>query len=498
MLPGAETSSYYEVLGLPASSSEDEIRRAYRRLALKSHPDKEGGDSERFKILSEAYEVLGDAEKRATYDRLGKAGVHGGGTGPSPEELFRQVFGDAMFNGDLAAIFREMSLPRAPRKPPRPPDLSRMPPPMDRAGLAALVASLQRDWSAPGMKPPAEAAEWSAEEVRTFFEHGGNWRPLRPRMDGLEFVGKGARTTPLIRWVHPMAAALPQTSELSMLELVDAGDAAAMKSIVRLLASNGAVAIRLGLDADLWATAQSEAASTVGAMRGAVLPDGRQRGDLFVRLSQCTAHGAAQNSPVLRGLHEALSAIGTELTPHLAADPLNLVLTERSDMFITCVPERAAVAAHYDSACTAPGAPLERKLSLTVYLDDGQQTDSTLDAPATGEELLYDERAACWRSVTPSRDLLLLSLSDRVLHRVAPVAARRISLSTYFLGGYQMPAANNVQAATSQPWTAPPQLQRAEERLAQPMHLPTMAPQPAGRENSSDSEDEEGAMDELG
>ena len=69
-----EYKDYYKILGVPRSADADEIRRAYRKLALKHHPDKNPGDKqaeEHFKDINEAYEVLGDASKRARYDQLG-------------------------------------------------------------------------------------------------------------------------------------------------------------------------------------------------------------------------------------------------------------------------------------------------------------------------------------------------------------------------------------------------------------------------------------------
>ena len=72
---------YYEVLGVGKNASADEIKKAYRRLAIKYHPDKEGGNEEKFKEVNEAYEVLKDADKRQRYDQFGHAGVGGNGTG---------------------------------------------------------------------------------------------------------------------------------------------------------------------------------------------------------------------------------------------------------------------------------------------------------------------------------------------------------------------------------------------------------------------------------
>ncbi len=78
---------YYEVLGVPKSASDDEIKKAYRKLAVKYHPDKNPGDKEaeaKFKEISEAHEVLSDKQKRARYDQFGHAGVGGAGMGGNP------------------------------------------------------------------------------------------------------------------------------------------------------------------------------------------------------------------------------------------------------------------------------------------------------------------------------------------------------------------------------------------------------------------------------
>lgn len=80
----ASQRDYYDVLGLSKSASAEEIKKAYKKLALKNHPDRNPGDDEavqRFKEAAEAYEVLSDAEKRSRYDRFGHAGVKGAAGG---------------------------------------------------------------------------------------------------------------------------------------------------------------------------------------------------------------------------------------------------------------------------------------------------------------------------------------------------------------------------------------------------------------------------------
>ncbi|HEY7740839.1 MAG TPA: molecular chaperone DnaJ [Steroidobacteraceae bacterium] len=96
---------YYQVLGVPRNATEDAIKKAYRRLAMKYHPDRNPDDKEaeeRFKEAKEAYEILTDAQKRAAYDQYGHAGLdaaRGAGQGFSPSEAFGDIFGDVF--GDI-------------------------------------------------------------------------------------------------------------------------------------------------------------------------------------------------------------------------------------------------------------------------------------------------------------------------------------------------------------------------------------------------------------
>src|SRR6187455_1191459 len=112
----ATKRDYYEVLGVERGTSTDDLKKAYRKLAMQYHPDRNPGDKaaeEKFKELGEAYEVLADDQKRAAYDRYGHAafGAGGGpggggfGGGIDPFEIFREVFGGA--GGGGGGIFEE-------------------------------------------------------------------------------------------------------------------------------------------------------------------------------------------------------------------------------------------------------------------------------------------------------------------------------------------------------------------------------------------------------
>jgi molecular chaperone DnaJ len=105
---------YYEVLGVERSATEEELKRAYRKLAVKFHPDKNPDDphaEEEFKELGEAYDVLMDPDKRAVYDRFGHAAFAPGGVGfgrgvfHDPFEIFREVFGGGAFGGGIFDTF---------------------------------------------------------------------------------------------------------------------------------------------------------------------------------------------------------------------------------------------------------------------------------------------------------------------------------------------------------------------------------------------------------
>ncbi len=99
---------YYEVLGVGKNATEGEIKKAYRKQAIKYHPDKNPGDQEaeaKFKLAAEAYEILSDSQKKAQYDQFGHAAFENGGFGGggmNMEDIFSQfgdIFGSAFGGG---------------------------------------------------------------------------------------------------------------------------------------------------------------------------------------------------------------------------------------------------------------------------------------------------------------------------------------------------------------------------------------------------------------
>src|SRR5215510_14092845 len=111
MRSGVSKRDYYEVLGIERQASDQQIKSAYRKLALKYHPVRNQGDrqaEEKFKEAAEAYSVLADRDKRSVYDRFGHAGISGAGAGagfdPTIFAAFSDIFaglGDAFGFGDI-------------------------------------------------------------------------------------------------------------------------------------------------------------------------------------------------------------------------------------------------------------------------------------------------------------------------------------------------------------------------------------------------------------
>ena len=112
----SQKRDYYEVLGVARDASDQEIKSAYRKLAVKYHPDKNPGSKdaeEKFKEAAEAYSVLSDSDKRARYDRFGHAGMQGGFSGFDPATFsdFGDILGDFFGFGDLFGMGRRRGGP---------------------------------------------------------------------------------------------------------------------------------------------------------------------------------------------------------------------------------------------------------------------------------------------------------------------------------------------------------------------------------------------------
>ena len=116
---------YYETLGVPRNAGDEEIKKAYRKLAVKFHPDKNPGDhvaAENFKELGHAYEILSDPQKRAAYDQYGhaafdpRARARGGGGFHDPFDIFRDVFGGGAGGSIFENLFGGGQDPNGPQR----------------------------------------------------------------------------------------------------------------------------------------------------------------------------------------------------------------------------------------------------------------------------------------------------------------------------------------------------------------------------------------------
>ena len=114
---------YYEILGVDRSVSESDLKKAFKRLAIKYHPDKNPGNKEaeeKFKEAAEAYEVLSDQAKRQTYDQFGHQGVNSnfgqsGFQNVDINDIFNNIFGDEIFGDIFGDIFGRAGTRRPPR-----------------------------------------------------------------------------------------------------------------------------------------------------------------------------------------------------------------------------------------------------------------------------------------------------------------------------------------------------------------------------------------------
>lgn len=195
---------YYEVLGVNRKATDEEIKRAYRKLARQYHPDRNPGDKQaeaRFKEVQQAYDVLGEADKRAKYDRFGEAGLDGGfagaggpggqtfrwgdGSGGFQEmdpqqaaEMFGQFFGGGGGGPDLSEIFGQASRGNRTRR-------TRRPEPEEAEAEVSIpfltaaqggTVSLRMDGKEIDVKVPAGIADGQSLRLAGQGPGGGNLR----------------------------------------------------------------------------------------------------------------------------------------------------------------------------------------------------------------------------------------------------------------------------------------------------------------------------------
>lgn len=94
-----ENTKLYELLGLKQGASADEVKKAFRKIAIKEHPDK-GGDPQKFRLLTEAYEILSNPEKKELYDKYGMEGIKNGGPSSGGFDIFDLLSGKSRGRGE--------------------------------------------------------------------------------------------------------------------------------------------------------------------------------------------------------------------------------------------------------------------------------------------------------------------------------------------------------------------------------------------------------------
>ena len=107
--------NYYQILGLDRNADENQIKKAYKKLAIKYHPDKNPNNKEaeeKFKTICEAYSILSDKDKKEQYDRFGKQGMNSNfsyNTNVNPNEIFNMFFRSDPFNDFESRVFSNIS-----------------------------------------------------------------------------------------------------------------------------------------------------------------------------------------------------------------------------------------------------------------------------------------------------------------------------------------------------------------------------------------------------
>lgn len=361
------TEDYYELLGLARNATDVELKKAYRKAAIKHHPDKNPDNRElaerNFKMIAEAFEVLSDPQKRATYDRFGKAGLRDNSSHTiDPNEIFRQMFqgmhemlaemmgggmspsqGNTGMGGVPQTVFVSFSTAMGPGfgsggamdlsgffaqlgdMHPGGRDGGR-PLPRSEKEHTDLCNSLRTRYGHAGELPTTAASGWSRAEIEAFYRSSGEWRPL------LERTNSGAQLDKL-GWRTRLEKA--EKEELELIRLPGGAMAAAegqhahFSSVAEKIASQGYCAVNFGAlgrytDYDPF----QEALSEFGAVRHALRPN-----DTAGELS-AMAHelgGLAGKFPVLHGLQQSLTNFVLGLRDALRQSDLALALESYTD-----------------------------------------------------------------------------------------------------------------------------------------------------------------------
>ena len=486
-----EAASHHSVLGVSRSATLQEIRHAYRRAALKWHPDKVQGDKGKaeaqamFLRLAIAYETLSDASRRAEYERFNEyAGLEGSQQGPqsttsawsgpmraAPRDEVHthdepvvdawQVFERAFEGVDRATIFEGLleSVARSRDS------SSSSPSTVDEAcgavaatlarkgeaanaevanalrshaEHAALVAELQDEYFADDVLPPTVAICWTPTVLRRFFETGGSLPEPERERRGSE-VQRGSSGGPPDQRLMESAAVRPMpklNGGPSLRHAIEAADERMLESVAITLGRAGFVRCRFGAASSTFRAAAQEAAAA--HVRHALLscssPSGAHRDDTCVLVRDASRlAGGASSWPALHALSQSLSEALHGLCGFLAAE-LGLVVTSRSDAVLGRFgPGACGYGAHLDS-CYDRGAD-SRVVSALLYLNEGWRDEDG------GALRVWDDSHACWQEAWPRADELVLLRSDRTLHKVMPIgecapSMGRFALTMFLCGRY--------------------------------------------------------------
>lgn len=307
---------------------------------------------------------------------------------------------------------------------------------------ARRVAALQAEFGMAGKVPSVASAQWDNRLLRRWFEAGGVLT-----MAAVNEVEEDVMYRQLLDLV---GAELPSrelepidVGKGGLLGAAAAGDTATFDRLADCLACDGYVlADLLGHESDVWGRVCQEGQrllphmkpgileSTDGTVTSGKAPSGKARGDVYISASEAMvlAESSASSGltlPALSLLDTALGVVGHALAPSIERhSELGHFIRLRTDPFFKCFPGDAAeYSAHFDGGQLAHAT----KLTAVLYCNEGWRAEDG------GKLQLLDERAACWRSVTPHAGRLVFFLVKGQLHKVEPCYAPRFALTNWWM-----------------------------------------------------------------